>query len=75
MVTLSEVGIGGSAIVVGFADGAPSRRLLEMGFVPGTRVSVLRHAPLGDPIQYAVMGGRISMRASDAAVVLVEAVS
>lgn len=74
MVTLDEIGIGESAIVVGFADGAFSRRLLEMGFVPGTRVSVLRSAPLGDPIQYAVMSGRVAMRRSDAASVLVESV-
>ena len=72
MVTLSEIDIGESATVVGFADGAPARRLLEMGFVPGTRVSVLRSAPLGDPIQYAVMSGRVAMRRSDAATVLVD---
>ncbi len=74
MVTLGEVDVGESATVVGFANGAPARRLLEMGFVPGTRVSALRSAPLGDPIQYSVMSGRVAMRRSDAAFVLVESV-
>ncbi len=59
-------------MVAGFREGAPSRRLLEMGFVPGTEVRVVRSAPLGDPIEYAVMGGRVAMRRSDAATIIVE---
>lgn len=73
LVALSEVAIGESATVVGFSDPAPSRRFVEMGFVPGTIVKALRSAPLGDPIEYAVMGGRVAMRRTDASVILVEA--
>jgi Fe2+ transport system protein FeoA len=72
MMTLSDVRIGSRAKVVGFREDAPSRRLLEMGFVPGTEVLVVRSAPLGDPIEYAVMGGRVAMRRTDAAMILVE---
>lgn len=72
MVTLRDVAIGESATVVGFSDTAPSRRLLEMGFVPGTVVTALRSAPLGDPVEYAVMGGRVAMRRTDARAILVE---
>jgi Fe2+ transport system protein FeoA len=72
VVTLGDVAIGESATVVGFAPAAPSRRLLEMGFVPGTVVTALRSAPLGDPVEYAVMGGRVAMRRSDASAILVE---
>ena len=72
MMTLSDVRIGSRATVVGFREDAPSRRLLEMGFVPGTEVLVVRSAPLGDPIEYAVMGGRVAMRRTDAAMILVE---
>jgi ferrous iron transport protein A len=71
MLTLGDVRIGGRAKVVGFREDAPSRRLLEMGFVPGTEVLVVRSAPLGDPIEYAVMGGRVAMRRTDAAAILV----
>lgn len=72
VVTLGDVAIGASAVVSGFCDSAPSRRFVEMGFVPGIRVTVLRAAPLGDPIEYAVMGGRIAMRRSDASMILVK---
>jgi Fe2+ transport system protein FeoA len=73
VVTLGDVVIGESATVVGFLDTAPSRRLLEMGFVPGTVVTALRSAPLGDPVEYAVMGGRVAMRRIDASAIIVEA--
>lgn len=72
IVTLGDVAIGGSAVISGFDEGAQVRRFVEMGLVPGTRVTVLRSAPFGDPIEYAVMGGRIAMRRSDASVILVE---
>jgi len=72
VVTLKDLAIGDDATVVGFLDKAPSRRLLEMGFVPGTVVTALRSAPLGDPIEYAVMGGRVAMRRIDALAILVE---
>lgn len=71
MVTLGDVAIGGTAVIDGFVDGAPARRLLEMGFVPGTMVRVLRSAPLGDPVEYAVMGGRVAMRRTDASSILI----
>lgn len=74
MVTLGDIGIGDRATITGFRDAAPSRRLLEMGFVPGTEVLVVRSAPLGDPIEYAVMGGRVAMRRTDAATILVNEV-
>ena len=41
-------------------------RLMALGFVPGTEVKVMRRAPLGDPIEFEVRGGRISLRRSEA---------
>lgn len=41
------------------------KRLMSMGFIPGARFSVLRIAPLGDPIQISVHGYSLSLRASD----------
>jgi len=43
-----------------------------MGLVPGAEVSVLRTAPLGDPVEYRIKGAAVSMRRSDANTVLVE---
>lgn len=42
-------------------------RLMEMGLTPGTAVTVIRVAPLGDPIEIMVRGCRLSLRKQDAA--------
>lgn len=47
--------------------GSTSIRLLEMGLVPGTRVRLVKRAPLGDPLQLQVRGFYLSLRAAEAA--------
>jgi ferrous iron transport protein A len=42
------------------------RRLMELGFVPGTEVEVVRHAPLGDPVELKIRDVHISIRRSEA---------
>ncbi len=49
-------------------------RLAELGFTPGAVVSVLRRAPLGDPVHVMVRGGSFALRAAEASAVLVEPV-
>jgi len=65
---LSEltVGAGGTVKAVG-GQGALRHRLLEMGLTPGTRVSVVRRAPLGDPMELRLRGYTLSLRAEEAA--------
>jgi Fe2+ transport system protein FeoA len=48
-------------------------RLLEMGLTSGTRVRMIRIAPLGDPVELQLRGYRLSVRKSEAATVAVEA--
>jgi Fe2+ transport system protein FeoA len=43
------------------------RRLMEMGLVPGTQVTVTNVAPLGDPLEIEVRRGRLSIRRGEAA--------
>jgi ferrous iron transport protein A len=43
------------------------RRLMELGLVPGTRITLVRRAPLGDPIEFSVRDVRLSLRRSEAA--------
>ena len=50
------------------------RRLLDMGFVRGTEVLVVRKAPLADPVEYEVKGYNVSLRREEAACVIVEPV-
>ena len=42
------------------------QRLLEMGLTPGTKVEVVRFAPLGDPMEIEIRGYRLSIRKQDA---------
>ena len=52
-------------------DLAIARRIMEMGFVRGQRVEVLLNAPLKDPIEYKIMGYDISLRRTEADMVVV----
>jgi Fe2+ transport system protein FeoA len=65
---LSHLNPGASGVIerVELASGV-GRRLLDLGFVPGTAVRVLRRAPLGDPVSYELRGVRIALRRSEAA--------
>ena len=47
-------------------------RLREMGLLPGTRVTLVRTAPLGDPLEIRVRGYHLTLRKSEAEHVLVE---
>ncbi len=65
--TLGDLGMGESGAVGGYLEAAAARRFMALGLVPGAVVTAMRAAPLGDPIEYAVKGSRVSMRRSDAA--------
>ena len=67
---LSELKTGSSAGVVKvLGHGGFRRRILEMGFVRGQRVTAVLNAPLRDPIKYGIMGYEVSLRRSEAAMV------
>jgi Fe2+ transport system protein FeoA len=42
------------------------RRLLDMGVLPGSTIEMIRHAPLGDPMDIKIKGYHLSLRASEA---------
>ncbi len=73
MTTLKELPIGGKALIrkVG-GNPVLKKRLLIMGVVPGTRVSVDNVAPLGDPIDIALKGFHLSLRKEEAEFIEVE---
>ena len=47
-------------------NNAVTKRLMEMGVVPGVKVKVIKSAPFGDPIQILVRGYNLAMRKSEA---------
>ena len=64
---LSELETGQSATVVKvLGHGGFRRRIMEMGFVRGSAVTVVLNAPLRDPIEYQILGYNISLRRSEA---------
>lgn len=48
------------------------RRLLELGLLPGTVVTVRKRAPFGDPMQIHLRGFELTLRASEAGKICVE---
>jgi len=65
--TLTSVPIGVQARVVAInGSDRISRRLMEMGVVPGVSLEVLKAAPFGDPIEVRVRGYNLAMRRSEA---------
>lgn len=48
-------------------EGALRLRFLDMGLIPGTKVTLRKVAPMGDPIQIQVRGYELTIRREDAA--------
>lgn len=71
---LSEVKTGDSCVIVKITGhGQFRKRMMEMGFVRGKKITVEQNAPLRDPIKYRIMNYEISLRRSEAS--LIEVVS
>ena len=65
--SLAQLAPGESAEVKAVDGSSPiGRRLLELGFRPGTRLRVIRRAPLGDPTTYELRGSRFCLRRAEA---------
>ncbi|MBN1462974.1 MAG: ferrous iron transport protein B [Paludibacteraceae bacterium] len=71
---LSDLKTGESAIITKvLGHGTFRKRITEMGFVKGKKVTVIKNAPLLDPVEYEIMGYNVSLRRSEAQ--LIEVVS
>lgn len=75
MVNLKSLADGRSGVVEKIElTGATKRRLIEMGITPGTKITVLKRAPLGDPIEILLRGYSLTIRGTDAEQILVSEV-
>jgi ferrous iron transport protein A len=64
---LTNLPIGETAKVVSVKGNNPvTKRLMEMGVVPGVAVKVVKTAPFGDPIEIRLRGYSLAMRKSEA---------
>lgn len=65
--TLNELHTGDSAIIARIRGrGAFRKRLTEMGFIRGKNVTVVKSAPLKDPVEYRILECNVSLRRSEA---------
>ena len=65
--TLNELKTGSSGIISAVGGDGPLRcRLLDMGLIPHTRVTLQKVAPMGDPIEIRVRGYELSLRKEEA---------
>lgn len=68
--TLADIATGESCFIVKVHGyGSFRNRVLEMGFITGEEVRVVKNAPLHDPIEYIVMNTHVSLRRSEAAMI------
>jgi Fe2+ transport system protein FeoA len=73
---ISELAIGKRARIksVGAGDPAYRKRLIALGLIPGTELTLSRRAPLGDPIEIEVRGYALSLRQHEANLLQLEEV-
>ena len=65
--TLNELKTGSSGIITAVGGDGPLRcRLLDMGLIPHTRVTLQKVAPMGDPIEIRVPGYELTLRVEEA---------
>ena len=69
-VPLSSIKPGESGVIVELQFSADYKlRFVEMGFVPGEHIRLIRRAPWGGPVEVEIMGIRHGIRLSDAAMI------
>ncbi|MEO6537148.1 MAG: FeoA family protein [Ferruginibacter sp.] len=69
---LSEIKVGKQVIIKAFENDEIFLKLMEMGCVPGEKITVEQIAPFKDPISITVAGYRLSLRLDEAENILVE---
>ena len=74
--TLNELSAGQSAIIrmVG-GEGALRQHFLDMGVIPGAEITLIKFAPMGDPIEFRIHGYELTLRVEDAMQIQIERLS
>ncbi len=73
MVSLDNIKLGSKVTVKNISKNTSIRKkLMDMGIVPGVKITVSGKAPLGDPIEIIVKNYRLTLRKNEAANIFVE---
>jgi ferrous iron transport protein A len=71
--TLASLQPGECGVICGYAQFDQfTQRLMQLGFVEGTALKVLRRAPTGDPIEVELIGYALSLRLEEARAIYIE---
>ena len=72
-ITIKDLKIGENAKIVKVGgEGALRQHFLDMGVIPGAEVTVVKYAPLDDPLELQIHGYRLALRLADAGQIEVE---
>lgn len=70
--TLKDLDIGKTATVVSVGgEGALRQHFLDMGIIPEAEITMVKHAPMGDPVELRLHGYELTLRKDDAAKILI----
>ncbi|WP_026505793.1 ferrous iron transport protein B [Butyrivibrio sp. NC3005] len=73
---LKELSPGKSAVITKVGgDGALRQHFLDMGVIPGAEVTIVKYAPMGDPMELQIHGYELTLRLADAAKIEVKEIS
>lgn len=76
MMTLRDLEIGNSGIVTTVGgEGSLRQHFLDMGVIPGAEVTLVKYAPMGDPMELRIHGYELTLRLADAEQIGIEPVS
>ena len=71
--TLKELGTGKSAVITSVGgEGSLRQHFLDMGVIPGAEVTLMKYAPMGDPMELRIHGYELTLRLDDAAKIGIE---
>lgn len=71
--TLRELPIGRAAVIVSVGgEGALRQHFLDMGVIPGVEVTMVKYAPMGDPVELRIHGYELTLRLADAEKIVIE---
>ena len=73
---LKELSVGSDAVITAVGgEGSLRQHFLDMGVIPGTEISVVKLAPMGDPMEIRIRGYELTLRLEDAGRIEVEPVT
>ncbi|MBR0134605.1 MAG: ferrous iron transport protein A, partial [Clostridia bacterium] len=71
--TLKELSAGSSARILSVGgEGALRQHFLDMGVIPGAEITVIKLAPMGDPMELRIHGYELTLRLADAERITIE---